>query len=257
MLHLHQWGSVEAPPVLCLHGVSSHGLRFRRLAEERLAEERYVVAPDLRGHGRSDWEPPWNFETHLEDLRDTLDALGIERTDVMGHSFGGRLALELAGSAPERVGRLVLLDPAVWVPPPVAIERAEGTRADESFASVEEAVEARASSELNPLTPRRFLEEEVPEHLEPSDDGRFRYRYSRAAVVAAYGEMARRPRLESVRASVLLVHGADSDVVPPALVDACRELLADVEVVTVPGRHVVMWDAFEETAEAVMEFLGR
>ena len=58
-LHLHEWGDPGAPVVLCLHGVTGHGLRFRRLAEERLATRYRVLAPDLRGHGRSGWEPPW------------------------------------------------------------------------------------------------------------------------------------------------------------------------------------------------------
>ena len=58
-LHLHEWGSADAPPVVCLHGVTSHGARFAHLAE-RLSGFR-VLAPDLRGHGRSGWEPPWRL----------------------------------------------------------------------------------------------------------------------------------------------------------------------------------------------------
>src|SRR6266508_1727343 len=121
-LHVHDWGAPDAPPLLCLHGVTSWGGRFRRLAEERL-DAFHVFAPDLRGHGVSEWEPPWNLGTHIGDLIETLDALHLDRVDVVGHSFGGRLALELAARWPERVHRLVLPDPAVWVPPPVALER--------------------------------------------------------------------------------------------------------------------------------------
>src|SRR4051794_25220114 len=118
-LHVHEWGAADAPPLLCLHGVTSWGGRFRNLAEKRL-DAFHVFAPDLRGHGLSNWEPPWNLGTHGVDLVDTLDALELERVDVVGHSFGGRLALELAAHRPERVGRVVLLDPAVWVPPDIA-----------------------------------------------------------------------------------------------------------------------------------------
>ena len=110
-LHVHEWGDPDAPAVVCLHGVTGHGERYRRLAE-RWAGFR-VIAPDLRGHGRSDWEPPWTFPTHVADLVDTIDALGIERPDWVGHSFGGRLVLELAAAHPERIRRAVLLDPAI------------------------------------------------------------------------------------------------------------------------------------------------
>ncbi len=251
-LHVHEWGAAAAPPLLCLHGVTSHGARYRRLAAERLTDYR-VLAPDLRGHGLSDWEPPWNLGTHVDDLLETMDALHLERVDVVGHSFGGRLALELAARRPERVHRAILLDPAVWVPPPVALERAEAHRTDESFASVADAVEARLAD--NPTAPRAFVEQELPEHIRLDTDGRWRFRYSRAAVVAAYGEMAKPPPLDRVQTPVLLIRAAAADVVPKPLAEIVRETLPDCEVVTVPGGHIVMWDAFAETADAILAFL--
>ena len=55
-LHVYEWGDPDAPPVVCLHGVTAHGERFMQLAEERWAEHFHVIAPDLRGHGRSGWD---------------------------------------------------------------------------------------------------------------------------------------------------------------------------------------------------------
>jgi lipase len=252
LLHLHEWGEPDAPPVLCLHGVTAHGRRFRRLAEERLARGFRVLAPDLRGHGRSGWEPPWTLVQHVEDVRETLEAAGVERATVIGHSFGGRLALELtAASVAERS---VLLDPVVWVPPAIALERAEQQRPERSFANEEEARADRTL--LSPLAPRELLDEEFREHLVPAEDGRLRFRYSQAAVIAAYGELAQRPPAwELLQVPTLLVVGADTDVVPPAVVDALRSELGELEVVTVPGRHVVLWDAYEETSDAIEKFL--
>jgi len=60
-LHVHSWGDSALPAIVCLHGVTAHGLRFRRLAEERLAHRFHVVSLDLRGHGRSDFDPPWSL----------------------------------------------------------------------------------------------------------------------------------------------------------------------------------------------------
>jgi lipase len=251
-LHVHDWGPADAPPLFCLHGVTSWGGRFRRMAQERLGAF-HVFAPDLRGHGVSDWEPPWNLGTHTDDLVETLDALHLERVDLVGHSFGGRLALELAARKPDRVGRLVLLDPAVWVPPPIALERAELTRADESYASVEAAIAACLAN--NPHSQRALVANELPQHLHLGDDGRWRARFARSAVVAAYGEMAKPPPLDRVAAPTLLVRGRESEVVPDALVDIVLETIANCQLVTVPGGHTVMWDAFDETAAAVLDFL--
>ncbi len=188
LLHVHEWGDAAAPPVLCLHGVMAHGGRFRKLAEERLTEFR-VLAPDLRGHGRSGWEPPWTIGQHVEDLRETLETAGVERATVIGHSFGGRLTLELTAAG--LAARMVLLDPVVWVPPAIMLQRAEQARHERSFANEDEARAERA--ELSPLAPPDLIDEEFQEHLVQGDDGQLRFRYSQAAVVAALGELSQRP----------------------------------------------------------------
>jgi lipase len=232
---------------------------FRRLAEERLEPEFRVVAVDLRGHGRSPWEPPWDLRSQLDDLRETVDALGVGPAVWLGHSFGGRLLMELSADEPERVTRAVLLDPAIWVPPPIALERAERERADRSFATIEEAVEERPTFSRLLHTPRELVEEDVAEHLVAGTDGRFRYRYSQPAVVAAFGEMAKPPPpAEAMRVPTLLVRGADTDVTLEPLVEPYREGLGDLlEVVVVPGGHNIHWDSFEETADAIERFLGK
>ena len=125
LLQLHEWGDASAPPLVCVHGINAHGRRFRRLAEERLATRFRVLAPDLRGHGSSEWEPPWTIATHVHDLLETLDDAGVRKADWIGHSFGGRLVLELAALAPERIDRAVLLDPAIQLLPHVGFDFAE------------------------------------------------------------------------------------------------------------------------------------
>src|SRR2546423_6811203 len=117
-LHLREWGDPNAPVVVCLHGVNAHGRRFRRLAEERLARRFRVLAPDLRGHGFSDWGPPWTIATHAHDVLETLDAAGVRRARFVGHSFGGRLVLELAAPAPPLLELFALLAPPIQILPP-------------------------------------------------------------------------------------------------------------------------------------------
>jgi lipase len=247
-LHLHEWGDPAAPAVVCLHGITAHGLRFRRLAEERLAGRFRVFAPDLRGHGQSEREPPWTFGTFVDDILETLDAAAVGSAAWVGHSFGGRLVLEIAAAAPDRVKRAVLLDPAFHVLPHVALDRAEA--AGDSFASPEEAVAARLLSD--PGSPRTFVEEDVEEHLELALDGRYRFRYCRSTVVSVYGELATEPPPpETLRVPLLIVHA-------PAFGLVREEHLAaypDAEILAVPGGHVVYWDAWEQTADAVERFL--
>jgi lipase len=121
LLHVNSWGDPASPALVCLHGITGHSERYKRLAEERWVEHFHVIAPDLRGHGRSSYEPPWTFPTYVADLIETLDALGIDQPDWVGHSFGGRLILELAAGHPERIRRAVLLDPAIQLLPHIAL----------------------------------------------------------------------------------------------------------------------------------------
>jgi lipase len=256
-LHVHEWGDPTAPPVVCLHGVSAHGRRFRRLAEERLARHFRVLAPDLRGHGRSSYEPPWDIATHLGDIVETVGSLGVERALWVGHSFGGRLVLHLAAQAPERLKAAVLLDPAIQILPHVGYDFAQAAALDHCFATIEEAIESRLAS--GAPTPRSFVEEEAEEHLESSPDGRLRWRFCRSAVVTAYGELCTDPPPPSAtRVPTLLVHATQFGLVREEQLDEYASSSNEhVEVTGVPGGHIVYWDAYEETADAVEKFLLR
>ena len=258
-LRSHEWGDRGLPVVVCLHGITSHGGHFAKLAE-RLAGRFHVVALDLRGHGGSDYEPPWNVEQHVEDVLDTLQELELARVPVrlLGHSFGGRIGFEVAAAAPEVVERLVLLDPALLISGNAALNGAEAARLDRSYASFEEAIDRRYEESRLTRAPRELLVEELRHHLVEHRDGRFRYRYLQSAVVAAYGEMSREPpSFELVRVPTLVVLGEDSYIPYDHLLEAHTAVLGDeLEVVRVPGGHSVLWDAFEETGAAVEAFLA-
>ena len=236
---------------MCLHGVTSHGGRFHRLAK-RLATRFRVLAPDLRGHGLSNWEPPWSMDAQLADV---LETVPVESAVWLGHSFGGRLVAELAAREPERVERAILLDPALQVLPHVAYDLAELERRDASFESVEEAVQARYDTRRVLLAPRELLVEDEEAHLERGSDGRLRYRYCKSAVIASWSELPTAPPAPA-QVPTLLVLGAQSWLVLDEHVDRYREALGDqLEVVRVPGGHTVFWDALDETAAAIEEFL--
>ncbi len=250
LLHLHEWGDRSAPPLICLHGISAHGRRFRKLVEEQLASRFHVLAPDLRGHGQSGHDPPWDIETHLADILQTIEP---EQAIWLGHSFGGRLLVELAARRPELIERAVLLDPALQILPHVAHDFAERARQDATFASVEEAVEARALDW--PTTPLEFLEEDTREQLVSFADGSLRFRYCRSAVITAYSELCTPPPPpESLQVPALLVYAREFGLVRPEQVDLYGRL-PNLEVVAVPGGHIVYWDAYEETAGAIDRFL--
>ena len=252
-LALHTWGEEDAPRVVCLHGVTSWGGHFAELAQALPGTR--VLAPDLLGHGTSPYEPPWGLEEHLAAVTETV---GDTPAAWIGHSFGARVAFELAARAPAAVERLVLLDPAIVIGPHVALFAAENARRERAYESFAAAVDARYVESALHDAPRDLVEGELAGHLIPSPDGSWRYRYSQAAVVAAYGALATEPpAYESVRTPTLLVLGERSYVPYDHLLDAHLAALGDLlEVVRVPGGHTVLWDALAETSAAIGRFLG-
>jgi 3-oxoadipate enol-lactonase len=100
----------EGPAVVLLHA----GVGDRRLWDgqvDAFAERHLVVHPDLRGFGET--ELPGGPFSYVEDVRALLDHLGVDRAAVVGNSLGGRVALDLALTHPDRVGALVLVDPGL------------------------------------------------------------------------------------------------------------------------------------------------
>jgi lipase len=247
LLHTTVWNDAGGSPVVCVHGVTGYGSRFAGIAG-RLPGHR-VVAVDLRGHGRSTWEAPWTAETHIADLLETAGSLGIDAATWIGHSFGGRLVATLAAQHPGRVERAVLLDPAMHIDPPVAAERAEGLRGDVSFGSPDEAIDARLGDGTLFSTPRATLEDEAAACLDQGEDGRWRWRWSPTAVIAAWSEMAA-PAPPWPECPTLVVIGAQSWI--PNRVPR----LPHLQSVPVPGGHSVLWDDPEATADAVAAFLA-
>ncbi|HET6657616.1 MAG TPA: alpha/beta fold hydrolase [Gaiellaceae bacterium] len=252
-LHTYEWGDPGSPPVVCLHGVTGHGLRFRKLAEERLASRFHVVAADLRGHGHSSWDEPWDIATHVADLLETFD----ESAYWIGHSFGGRLIMQVAAVRPELVRRAVLLDPAILIPPPHSHQLAAEALQQESYGSVDEGIETRIARSGLAHTPREILEEEFANHAFVGDDGRLHLRYSAKAVSDGYLELGTPPPpFETLGVPTLVVVGALSVVVLAGQLELYRRALGNlITIEVVPGGHSVLWDAFDETAAAVDAFL--
>jgi pimeloyl-ACP methyl ester carboxylesterase/predicted lipid carrier protein YhbT len=105
-------GDPDAPAVVCLHGLGATAASLLPVVLG-LADNYRVIAPDLPGFGDSD-APRWRYRANDfgQWFSAFLRAVGVQRTHVIGNSLGGRVALEAALVAPDRVDRLVLLCPA-------------------------------------------------------------------------------------------------------------------------------------------------
>ncbi len=113
-IHLHYQQFGEGPDIVMLHGITGNLAIWHLEIVPALMAHYRITTYDLRGHGYSD-VPPTGYTTadHAADLRNLLDTLGIQRAHVIAHSFGADIALHFTILFPERVERLVLVEPAI------------------------------------------------------------------------------------------------------------------------------------------------
>src|SRR5215813_15305693 len=112
-----EWGIAGRPVLCCLHGCSAHAHWFDLVAPT-LADRFHVISLDQRGHGESQWaDPPaYATENFAADLLGFIDALGLARVALVGHSMGGHNAMSFAAWHPDRVSALVIVDSRPMIP---------------------------------------------------------------------------------------------------------------------------------------------
>lgn len=119
-----RWSGREpgAPTVVAAHGITANALAWSRVAQA-LAGAVTLVAPDLRGRAGSAHLPgPFGIASHARDLVAVLDALGVERAVLAGHSMGAFVAAAAAAAEPTRVSSLVLVDGGLGFPTPAGAD---------------------------------------------------------------------------------------------------------------------------------------
>jgi pimeloyl-ACP methyl ester carboxylesterase len=110
--------SVDTPVALAIHGITSTNRSWLATAQAA-GDSVALAAVDLRGRGASNGLPgPFGIATHVRDMVAALDALGLERAVVVGHSLGAYIAAALAIAHPDRVRTLVLVDGGLTIPLP-------------------------------------------------------------------------------------------------------------------------------------------
>jgi pimeloyl-ACP methyl ester carboxylesterase len=116
-LHYVDWGNDDAPLMLLVHGGRDH-CRSWDLIARSLQPHFHVLAPDLRGHGDSDWTKggSYSLTEYVYDLSRLVRSTAADQVTMVGHSMGGMVGLIYAGTFPEQVSALVVLDGVTVLP---------------------------------------------------------------------------------------------------------------------------------------------
>jgi pimeloyl-ACP methyl ester carboxylesterase len=110
-LHYVDWGNASAPPLLLIHGGRDHCRNWDWVAE-RLRDRYHIIAPDLRGHGDSDWTSDGSYSElgYVYDIAQLEHQKRFAPVTIIGHSLGGSIALLYSGLFPEAVKKVVAIE---------------------------------------------------------------------------------------------------------------------------------------------------
>lgn len=243
--------------MLTIHGLTGHGQRWQRFATDQLPEIP-LVAPDLLGHGRSSWAAPWTIAANVSALVDLLDQHADAPAVVVGHSFGGAVALHLAATRPDRVAALVLLDPAIGLDGAWMAEIAEAMLASPDYPDAAEARAEKLTGAWADVDPA-VLEDELEQHLVVLPNGRYGWRISLPAMISYWSELAREVVLPppGIPTTLMRATWTSPPYVGEELIAGLLDRLGDdFRLVDVDCEHMVAQARPAEVAAAIRERLN-
>ena len=237
-----------------------------------LAKKRYVVALDLRGHGRSSHLPPgawYHYVDYFDDLRAVLDHFGWPRADFLGHSLGGTLASLFAATHPERVESLLLVEalgPLTVEPVDTLAQLRRGIDERAAFAKrrplrvfpdVASAIRVRmAASALSEDAARALVERGVQ-----AVDGGYVWSSDPRLTLASpqrYTEAQVLAMLAGIRAPTLLMLAEPAtSYLPDAMMASRAAEVVDIDIVHLAGSHHLHLEKPQAVFEIIERFLRR
>jgi pimeloyl-ACP methyl ester carboxylesterase len=265
-LHYLDFGNAGKPPLICIHGLSGNAHNFEALAAH-LVPDYHVISIDVRGRGDSQWGPAdeYNQTSYSSDLAMLIDRLRFPRVTLIGTSMGGAIAMLYAGGYPDRVERMVLNDVGPEVDPS-GIKRitAYMTSAPTEFGSLAEVGDYYRQ---NYPAMRQMLEHELLEFVKwtvkPAENGTLRWKIDPAVRNTPRSGSSARPLdmwvpYARITAPILVVRGADSDILARATVERMGAVLPGLTtVVEVPGVGHAPSLLEPEALNAIKQFLAR
>jgi esterase len=259
-LHHLEWGPPDAPPLVLVHGLRAHAWAWTRAAPYFLPRHR-VLAPDLRGHGESAWsDEGYGTPRYADDLGAWLDALGLARIDLVGHSAGGRTAVTFTAAHPDRVARLVVVDVGPDVGPTQPFDPVLAAQPAREFPSLDAA--AALLRDRYPYISDSYLRRMARWSVRRYPDGALRWKWDKRVRGQPLPAALFRADLAALRCPTLIVHGGPRAYLRPAAAAEMQSLVRDSRVVAVPAAgHCVMEERpgtfagivqrfFDETAAA-------
>jgi pimeloyl-ACP methyl ester carboxylesterase len=232
-LHTRSYGDAGSPPLLLLHGLFGSSANWGTVARQ-LAGRFHVLVPDLRNHGQSPHTSEHSYPAMADDVSGLLQAQGIDQAVIVGHSMGGKVAMQLALTRPAMVERLAVVDMS-----PVAYSHdfEDVLRAFAAVRLTEIRSRAEADAQMATVLPAPGIRAFLLQNLVKGESG-WRWRANLAALQAAQALITGFPDPApdaGYRGPVSFIYGSLSNYVSPSHWPVIRRHFPAAEACEVEG----------------------
>lgn len=249
--HFERYG--QGHPLIILHGLFGSLENWRTLSKG-FAQAFQVFALDQRNHGRSPHSEVFNYHALVEDVRDFMQRYQLPSAHVLGHSMGGKVAMQFALTYPDQVDKLIIVDIAPKMYPPGHDDVFAGLFA---FNPAKIRSRQEADAALAPHLPDLALRQFLLKNLERDEAGSFRWRINLDGIYRNYHEMLKTfTAAGTFPKPTLFIRGANSGYIRDHDLVTIREFFPAAQLTTIPDTgHWVHAEAPQEFARVVMDFL--
>jgi esterase len=250
ILHYQEYGAGQ--PLVILHGLLGSLDNWHSLSKTFAGSFR-VLAVDQRNHGRSPHSDLFTYDAMAADLAELLDQLQIPSAHVLGHSMGGKTAMQFALSNPDRVDKLIIVDIAPREYPRLHDELLEALASVNLSAAVSrQQVDDQLSKKIPEIVVRQFL----MKNLTRDSAGAYAWKANLQAIRRSYVEIAREiASAIPFPSPTLFVKGNKVNYIVDSDIPMIKALFPNVQIVGVDSGHWVHADAPTVFAEIVTSFL--
>lgn len=244
----------EGQPLIVMHGVFGSSDNWQTVGKE-FANEYKVYLVDLRNHGKSPHSNTFTYDTMADDIVELMAAEGISSCYLLGHSMGGKVAMNLASRFPDRVSKLIVVDIAPKFYPPHHDQIFQGFRSVDlpSLKSRREADEQMAR-----VIPNMGVRQFILKNLDRDEQGDFIWKLNLDVIEAKANEVG--AGIEDGAAysgSTLFISGGKSDYIQDEDHETIQARFPKVRIETIEGAgHWVHAEKPHELKELVLDFLA-
>lgn len=258
-LHYLDWGDNGRPPMLLLHGGLAHAHWWDFLAPLMIDHYR-ILALDLRGHGDSEWDEAaeYGVEAHASDISSFIRAMKLNGVTLVGHSFGGQVAIKSAADMNGALDALVVIDSRTRIGDRAARFMDSLRKLPQpTYRSFEDAVQRFRLLPIDHQTSPEVLHHIACRAMRQQADGMWTFKFDRRAMVNTKPSDLT-AELRTLRCPLLVIRGAESTLIPASVLNDFVDAAPHAECNAIPGaHHHVMLDQPRALATAMREFLLR